>query len=461
MKFSSSSLLTLAVAASVQASHHAHGHAHHHRALDKRAEANVVMAYVLNGKEMTQEEVCDGIMHGRLGWTNGENHDDLCNFPYGMMKASPPACPAPSEQPPMPSSPAPPPQSPNTENEPEEPKPEEPKPEEPKPEKPKPEEPKKPQTPNIKKPDGPQHPQTPSGGEGVHREFPDGTIACGDFPSQYGAIRVDYLGLGGYIGIQHATLQGEVYGTIRTAIAGETCSDGSLCSYACPPGYQKSQWPPQQGSTGESLGGLACRGGKLYLTNRDLSSKLCIPGTGGVHVKSNLDVSVSICRTDYPGTESETVPLDLTPNGHYPLTCPKAESYYFWQGKPTSAQYYVNPAGVGPSKACQWGNAGTDMGNWAPLNIGVGEKAGVKWLSMFPNRPTTNSILKMTIEIVGESVSGSCKYKNGKYYTDVGVNEDGCTVSSPSPTTLLLPSVANSLQVSVVSGDATFVFSYD
>lgn len=441
MKFSSG-VLTLAVAASVQsvqASYHAHGHAHHHRVLDKRADPDVVTipgpkvyAFVFQGQEMTREEVCAGIRDGRLDWDKGQNHDELCGFPVGMQKGSPPACPAPSNvpnQPPVPSSPPAAPQPPSKGPE----TPEEPK---------KPDEPKKPEgpkTPSPKKPDGPQHPQTPTGGEGVNRPFPNGKIDCSDFPSKYGAIAVDYLGLGGYIGIQHANLVGDVFGAIRTAVAGESCTDGAMCSYACPPGYQKSQWPKQQGSTGESVGGIACRNGKLYLTNPELSDKLCIPGVGGVHVKSTIGMEISICRTDYPGSEGETVPVPLPPNGHLPLTCPKAETYYYWKGKSTSAQYYVNPPGYGISKACQWGHAGLPIGNWAPLNIGVGEKGGTKWLSLFPNRPTTTAILRMTVEIVGEGLSGKCKHKDGKFYTDTGVNEDGCTVSSLNPATLLLP----------------------
>ena len=54
-----------------------------------------------------------------------------------------------------------------------------------------------------------------------------------------------------------------------------------------------------------------CSGGKLKLTNSALSSKLCIAGVGGVKATNNAGSVVAICRTDYPGTESETIPVEL------------------------------------------------------------------------------------------------------------------------------------------------------
>lgn len=133
----------------------------------------------------------------------------------------------------------------------------------------------------------------------VDKEFPDGKVDCSEFPEQYGAIPIDWMDIGGWAGIQKTTISNGVIGDIRTAVAKEGCSDGSYCSYACPPGYQKSQWPEQTSST--SVGGLHCKGGKLFLTNKALSTKLCIKGTGLVSVENKLDENVCICRTDYPG----------------------------------------------------------------------------------------------------------------------------------------------------------------
>ena len=76
----------------------------------------------------------------------------------------------------------------------------------------------------------------------------------------------------------------------------------AMCSYACPAGYQKSQWPEAQGASAQSVGGLMCgTDGKLHLTNPGLSKKLCIEGTGLVNVQNNLNKNAAICRTDYPG----------------------------------------------------------------------------------------------------------------------------------------------------------------
>lgn len=270
-----------------------------------------------------------------------------------------------------------------------------------------------------------------SGGQGVSSEFPDGTIDCSTFPSAYGAVSLDYLGLGGWSGLQGVTIVGAFVSNIVTGISGESCTEGMMCSYACPPGYQKSQWPSTQGSTGQSVGGLQCKGGKLYLTNPSLSKSLCVQGVGGVQATNNAGGVVSICRTDYPGTESETIPVELQPGSTEPLTCPDAAAYYSWEGQSTSAQYYLNPIGTPASTGCQWGSPGGNIGNYAPINFGVGAKDGTTWLSIFQNAPTTSAQYQGTVEIQG-NLSGSCKYSNGQYCGATGCNSQGCTVSHPS-----------------------------
>ena len=114
--------------------------------------------------------------------------------------------------------------------------------------------------------------------------------------------------IGGWSGIQYVKIDGKFVTKIVTAIAGDApfCKsrDGltAMCSYACPPGFQKSQWPSQQGINQESVGGLMCgTDGKLHLTNPELSTKLCIEGTGNVFVENKLGDIAPICRTDYPG----------------------------------------------------------------------------------------------------------------------------------------------------------------
>ena len=147
------------------------------------------------------------------------------------------------------------------------------------------------------------------GGRGVDREFPDGEIDCSDFPDEYGALNLDYLNLGGWSGIQNPKVDNSAgYDDIETIVSdqcsgSDCCSDGMYCSYACPPGYQKTQWPEQQGATGQSVGGIKCQNGKLHLTNPGMSKKLCTKGTDAVTIKVQNKISkgVSVCRTDYPG----------------------------------------------------------------------------------------------------------------------------------------------------------------
>jgi Beta-glucosidase (SUN family) len=142
----------------------------------------------------------------------------------------------------------------------------------------------------------------------VDVEFPDGQIDCSEFPDAYGAIHIPWMNLGGWTGIQFAEISESMVMGLSTGVVGNECTDGNggsttFCSYACPPGYQKSQWPTTQGnsSMAVSVGGLKCENGKLHLTNPDLSTSLCIPGTGKSFVNNKLNGTASICRTDYPG----------------------------------------------------------------------------------------------------------------------------------------------------------------
>lgn len=282
-------------------------------------------------------------------------------------------------------------------------------------------------------------------------DFPDGEHDCSTFPSAYGAISLDYLGLGGWSGIQCPGSQSNAgFANIQTKTDGSTCSNGDFCSYACPAGYEKTQWPSAQGSTSQSVGGLSCKNGKLFLTNPGLSRKLCTTGNTVVPItiKNMMSEGASICRTDYPGTESETIPLDAQPGTASNLTCPDASNYYQWTGRSTSAQYYVNPKGVSSQQACQWGAPNQPYGNYAPLNLGVGYSDGQAWLSIFPNTPTTNAQLDFSIEIFGDdggydNLSGRCKYENGQFHSGDDyqtVDPQGCTVGAKS-------------------GSATYVFS--
>ncbi|KAF2087266.1 glycoside hydrolase family 132 protein, partial [Saccharata proteae CBS 121410] len=266
------------------------------------------------------------------------------------------------------------------------------------------------------------NPESPSA-SGIHANFPSGSIKCTDFPSDFGATPLYNQGLGGWIGIQKAgTIESDgALNNIETMVSdlctdGNCCQEGDYCSYACPPGYQKSQWPKVQGETGQSVGGIQCQNGYLTLTNPEYHT-LCIPGVDAVTVKveNKLPGNASICRTDYPGTEGMYIPLGTVSGETYPLTVPDGSTYYHWEGKSTSAQYYVNNLNVSPGDGCIWGDGSEPVGNWAPLVIGAGYSQGQAWLSLMPNHPTTYANLDFTIEIVGDNVSNTCRYSKGQY----------------------------------------------
>ena len=409
MKFNSVAL-TLATAGSLVAAQHHHQHRHHHKRTVDVVPGDTVVEYKLGDEMISAEEACQGIADGTLIWAGAAPKVDECKDilagPTSTAAPTPTVAPGefaeePTTAPASSSSSS---SSSTTQAAPS-------------------------STSSASSPPASSSGAS-SGGKGMDKEFPDGEIDCGEFPSDYGAMPLEYLGLGGWSGIQYVTLADELISDIVTAVTGDTCHSGAMCSYACPAGYQKSQWPTTQGSTGQSVGGLECRNGKLHLTNTELSKKLCIEGVGGVSVENNLGDNVAVCRTDYPGTEAETIPLSLGHNELQPLTCPDGDKYFKWQGKTTSAQYYVNPRGTSPEKGCQWGDGSEPIGNWAPVNLGVGSNNG-KWLSIFQNSPTTNEKLDFNIKIKGDNLSGSCKYENGKFISESGSNDSGCTVRSP------------------------------
>jgi len=246
---------------------------------------------------------------------------------------------------------------------------------------------------------------------------------------------------GGWSGLQHTPnfsgVLGSVGGLIDLISTPSSCQENTFCSYACPAGYQKSQWPADnQGSTAQSVGGLYCdSNGKLQLTNT-ATKQLCIAGAGGVTVESTVGSVISVCRTDYPGTEAETVPLSLN-NGDkgIELCNPDKANYYSWEGAGTSAQYYLNPSGSGPSEACWWNVAGSGLGNYSPVNLGTGATDGQTYLSIFGNYPTLSDFTTWTLDYdVTFTVDGTespCKYKNKTFYDINGNPTDhtGCTVS--------------------------------
>jgi len=131
-----------------------------------------------------------------------------------------------------------------------------------------------------------------------------------------------------------------------------------------------------------------------------------------------------------------SIPVDAQPGTTRAIACPDSSTFYTWQGKGTSAQYYINMPGYSVDKACVWGNQGDDFGNFSPGNLGVGWSNGMAWLSITANHPTQmKATLPYTIELIGGN--SKCRYKNGQYCS--GDNYDscsseGCTVSSSGGT---------------------------
>lgn len=132
------------------------------------------------------------------------------------------------------------------------------------------------------------------------------------------------------------------------------------------------------------------------------------------------------------------VPLNTQPESTNPLTCPDAGTYFKHEGRSATAQYYINNQGIPVNRACIWGADGTNMGNWAPSYLGVGQDIfGRTFLaisSTAQNEPTNYKPLNYTVEIIGDT-STKCRLKDGKYCS--GVNYDkcsnkGCTVCPQS-----------------------------
>ncbi|KOG98781.1 putative glucosidase SIM1 [Saccharomyces eubayanus] len=254
---------------------------------------------------------------------------------------------------------------------------------------------------------------------GPSEKFKDGTISCDKFPSGQGVISIDWIGEGGWSGVENTDTS-----------TGGSCKEGSYCSYSCQPGMSKTQWPSNQPSDGRSVGGLLCKNGYLYRSNTD-TDYLCEWGVEAAYVVSELSEGVAICRTDYPGTENMVIPTFVEGGSSLPLTVVDQDSYFTWEGKKTSAQYYVNNAGVSVEDGCIWGTSGSGIGNWAPLNFGAGSTDGITYLSLIPN-PNNGDALNYNVKIVAaddsSKVIGECVYENGSY----SGGSDGCTVSVTS-----------------------------
>ncbi|KAF2865523.1 hypothetical protein BDV95DRAFT_652392 [Massariosphaeria phaeospora] len=294
-------------------------------------------------------------------------------------------------------------------------------------------------------------PSQPSGGHGdcpdCDKEFPNGELSCDKFPKGYGAVPIGHESLGGWSGVQIAgTVSGAGMNDIKTQTKntcanGPCCVPGAFCSYACPNPYLKMSWPKLQGETGQSVGGLKCNNdGKLEMADGSIAKTLCGKAGSGttVKVENKLSQSVSICRTDYPGTESETMPFTLKPGETGELASPNLSKYYQWQGKATSAHYYINPQGVPEKEACTWSDESRAVGNWAPVIFGTSfddlkpgqERYGYSGIKQNELRMTDK--LNFAITFTGEGIRSPCTWDNKKNVFCEGKDcgeFKGCTVS--------------------------------
>jgi hypothetical protein len=120
------------------------------------------------------------------------------------------------------------------------------------------------------------------------------------------------------------------------------------------------------------------------------------------------------------------LPLWTESGSTYDLANIESSVYYTWDGMSTSLQYYINPKDVAVDDACVWTSSTNpdSAGNWAPINMGVAkDSAGITYLSLFNNSPTSTATLDFDVVISGD-VSGTCWYKSGSYPSGTG-----CTVS--------------------------------
>ncbi|KAH7385991.1 hypothetical protein BKA66DRAFT_66811 [Pyrenochaeta sp. MPI-SDFR-AT-0127] len=434
-------ITTLAAVATVTVAKphpYAHRHAHGVARRDARPD-NVVytpaavethVVYLLDGHSVSEEEVRQGIANGTLMWGEDGSLSTSANSPVALATPSP----EPKQDP----------QPAKDDNKEEKPKPTD-----------------KPSTNSASNPPSDYSPAQPldnsSNGwadlvdknghcASCDKEFPNGKIPCSEFPYGYGALPLAHEGLGGWSGIQAPLYRGiDGFDDITTVPKGSCddgscCTSGSFCSYGCPNPYLKLSFPQKQGRTGQSVGGLFCNDkGFLEMADGSIGKTLCGNGSKDMTVKvqNNLSKSVSICRTDYPGTESMSFPLTVNPGETGFLANPDKSKYYFWKGGATSAHYYVNKQGVPESEACTWGEEGKGKGNWSPTILGtsfddVAMKTGFS--SLKQNELCKTERLDYDITFTGDAVAGPCKYKRSTNQYCQGDEcwddkDRGCTVS--------------------------------
>lgn len=287
--------------------HRAHGVVHRAAQPDKVVYAPVtietVVKYVLDGHDISVEDVRAGLANGTLEWGADGNLSVSAKAPVTIATSTP--APAPPASTPQPEQKAPPEAKPKPEDTPKEQAPQ-PAPE------PAPKPSNSDQPAQVDKTPHSANQLVDSNGHcaSCDKEFPNGKIPCSQFPYGYGALPINQEGLGGWSGIQDPRYRGgDGFDDITTTVSG-SCKDGSCCkpgcycSYGCPNPYLKLSFPKKQGRTGQTVGGLFCNDqGMLEMADGAIGRTMCGPGSPSMTVKvqNKLKKSVSICRTDYPG----------------------------------------------------------------------------------------------------------------------------------------------------------------
>ncbi|TVY49980.1 Uncharacterized protein LCER1_G007369 [Lachnellula cervina] len=211
----------------------------------------------------------------------------------------------------------------------------------------------------------------------------------------------------------------------------QSCTPGTYCPYACPPGKVMAQWDESATSYTypQSMnGGAYCdNNGQIQkpFTNNDW----CVDGTGTVSVQNSCGSGVSFCQTVLPGNEAMLIPTFVQDSAV--LAVP--DTTYWCE---TAAHYYVNPPGVGTSDACIWGSDSNPHGNWSPYVSGANtDSSGNTFVKLDWNPIFIASELAGTTPTFGLNITcpgGGC---NGLPCSiDPSVNKPGTVTSSDSST---------------------------
>ncbi|TVY42663.1 Uncharacterized protein LOCC1_G005477 [Lachnellula occidentalis] len=211
----------------------------------------------------------------------------------------------------------------------------------------------------------------------------------------------------------------------------QSCTPGSYCPYACPPGKVMAQWDKSATSYTYPMsmnGGAYCdNNGQIQKPFTD--NDWCVDGTGTVSVQNSCGSGVSFCQTVLPGNEAMLIPTYV--ENHAVLAVP--DTTYWCE---TAAHYYVNPPGISTDDACIWGSDSNPHGNWSPYVSGANtDSSGNTFVKLDWNPIFMASSLAGTTPTFGLNITcpgGGC---NGLPCSiDPSVNKPGTVTSNEAST---------------------------